>query len=117
MDESSRCSQAKDTECPGPGAPECSTCPRHGSWGLADVLARFWREGISGVCETPRYRMPFLSWGNGPPLVFIHGVGDTRFSFIQTIARLSAYFRCIAYDMPNGYDDRARLWRYGHQDL
>jgi pimeloyl-ACP methyl ester carboxylesterase len=33
------------------------------------------------------------------------------------IARLSGQFRCIAYDLPNGYDDGARLGRYRHDDL
>jgi pimeloyl-ACP methyl ester carboxylesterase len=80
-------------------------------------MARYWREAQHGTCDTGRYRMPYWSWGSGPPLVFVHGVADNRASFILPSARLSAYFRCIAYDLPNGFDDGARLWRYRHEDL
>jgi pimeloyl-ACP methyl ester carboxylesterase len=102
--------------CPGPGSLGCETCPAHGSRGLADVVARYWREANCGVCVTGRYRMPYFVWGNGPSLVFIHGVGDSSTSFLLPIARLSAHFRCIAYNLPSGQDG-ARLWRYRHEDL
>jgi pimeloyl-ACP methyl ester carboxylesterase len=80
-------------------------------------VAQFWREAQNGTCETGRYRMPYWSWGNGPPLILIHGVADSKASFVVFAARLSAHFRCIAYDLPNGHDDGARLWQYKHEDL
>jgi pimeloyl-ACP methyl ester carboxylesterase len=80
-------------------------------------MARFWRETEHGSCNTERYRMPYWSWGSGPPLVFIHGMADSRASFVLPAARLSAHFRCIAYDLPNGFDDGARLGRYRHEHL
>jgi pimeloyl-ACP methyl ester carboxylesterase len=80
-------------------------------------MARFWRESAHGICRTGRYRMPYWSWGSGPPLVYIHGVADSRASFVLLAVRLSSQFRCIAYDLPNGFDDGARLWRYRHEDL
>jgi pimeloyl-ACP methyl ester carboxylesterase len=49
--------------------------------------------------------------------VFIHGVGDSSRSFLLPISRLAARFRCIAYDLPNGWDDGARLGRYSHAAL
>jgi pimeloyl-ACP methyl ester carboxylesterase len=84
---------------------------------LDEVLARFDREAVRGVCDTGRYRMPFYAWGSGPPLVFIHGVSDSGRSFLLPIARLSAHFRCIAYDLPSGHGDGARLFRYRHEHL
>ncbi|MFO0880892.1 MAG: alpha/beta hydrolase [Gemmataceae bacterium] len=84
---------------------------------LEEALARFDREASHGVCPTPRYQMPYYSWGNGPPLVFIHGVSDISRSFLMVISRLSAHFRCIAYNLPLGNGDGARLHRYQHEDL
>jgi pimeloyl-ACP methyl ester carboxylesterase len=61
--------------------------------------------------------MPFYTWGSGPPLVFIHGAGDSSRSFLLAISRLAARFRCIAYDLPNGWNDGARLSRHTHAHL
>jgi pimeloyl-ACP methyl ester carboxylesterase len=84
---------------------------------LDEVAARFRREAVRGVCDTGRYRMPYYAWGEGPPLLFIHGVSDRSDGFAMPISRLAAHFRCIAYDLPLGRDDGARLWRYTHDDL
>jgi pimeloyl-ACP methyl ester carboxylesterase len=84
---------------------------------LDEALARFEREAVRGTCDTGRYRMPYYSWGAGPPLVFIHGVSDSSRSFLLPVARLSAHFRCVAYDLPAGKGDGARLARYTHADL
>jgi pimeloyl-ACP methyl ester carboxylesterase len=84
---------------------------------LGDALIRFEREAVHGTCDTGRYRMPYFVWGEGPPLLFIHGVSDTGQSFLLPISRLSAHFRCIAYELPGGAGDGARLSRYTHADL
>ena len=84
---------------------------------LAEALARFECEAVHGVCDTGRYRMSYYSWGQGPPLLFVHGLGDSPRSFMRPISRLSAHFRCIAYDLPSGHRDRAKLRRYTHDDL
>jgi pimeloyl-ACP methyl ester carboxylesterase len=84
---------------------------------LDDALYRFEREAVRSVCDTGRYRMPYYTWGDGPPLVFIHGAMDSCRAWIMAASRLSSQFRCIAYDMPNGRDDGARLGRYTHDDL
>jgi pimeloyl-ACP methyl ester carboxylesterase len=108
------CGQACGQSCAsGPDA----GCPAHAPPGLDDILTRFWREASQGVCPTPRYRMPYFSWGSGPPLVLVHGVGDTRWSFLFVVARLARHFRCIAYDLPGGPGDGARLGRYRHEHL
>jgi pimeloyl-ACP methyl ester carboxylesterase len=81
------------------------------------VLARFESEAQRGTCDTGRYRMSYYTWGAGPPLVFIHGVSDCSASFLMPIARLARHFRCIAYDLPSGHGDGARLRRYRHEHL
>jgi pimeloyl-ACP methyl ester carboxylesterase len=97
-------------------------CAAHPPDGLAPIvlgeaLARFEREAVRGTCDTGRYRMPYYSWGSGPPLVFIHGLGDSSHAFLMPIARLSAHFRCIAYEQPAGKGDGARLGSRTHDDL
>jgi pimeloyl-ACP methyl ester carboxylesterase len=84
---------------------------------LEEALARFEREAVRGTCDTGRYRVPYYSWGEGPPLVFVHGVSDSSRSFVLLISRLSAHFRCVAYDLPAGGADGARLARTTHADL
>jgi pimeloyl-ACP methyl ester carboxylesterase len=84
---------------------------------LAEARARFEREAERGTCPTGRYAMPYYSWGSGPPLVLIHGVSDSGHSFLMPASRLSAHFRCIAYELPTGHGDGARLRWYTHDHL
>jgi pimeloyl-ACP methyl ester carboxylesterase len=80
-------------------------------------VARFQREVRQGRFFTGRYRLPYYVWGEGPPLVFIHGAADVGRSFLMTIAHLQPFFQCIAYDLPGHRGDGARLSRYQHGDL
>src|SRR5271166_3483489 len=84
---------------------------------LEQVLDRFRREAVPGTCDTGRYRMRYFSWGEGPPLIFIHGVSDSADGFVQPISRLAAHFRCIAFDQAGMKGDGARIGRYRHEDL
>jgi pimeloyl-ACP methyl ester carboxylesterase len=84
---------------------------------FAAARARFEREAVRGVCRTRHYRMPYTSWGAGPPLVFVHGAADFGRSFLLPMALLSHRFRCIAYDLPTGRGDRANVRTYRHADL
>jgi pimeloyl-ACP methyl ester carboxylesterase len=84
---------------------------------LEEAAARFEREACRGVCDTGRYRARFYTWGNGPTLLFIPGLCDDSLSFLLLISRLSRHFRCIAYDLPEGGTDGARLTHYSHDLL
>lgn len=95
----------------------CSLMADRGQILLNDALARFHREAHTGICDTGRYRLPYSVWGAGAPLVFVHGVGDVGRSFVMLTSRLSERFRCIAYNLPSGHGDGARLSRYRHDDL
>ncbi len=92
-------------------APACST-----RLNLHETLDAHFREAKRGVCGTGRYQCRYFIWGEGPPLVFVHGLCDEALSFVLPIARLKEQFRCIAYDLPTGADDGARLARYRHAD-
>ena len=115
----SGCPDGESGSCPLSCADECALHPgeRITPIVLAEVLTRFEREATSGVCDTGRYCLPYYTWGQGPPLLFVHGVGDNSRSFLQPISRLSAHFRCVAYDLPSGHRDNARIRAYTHDDL
>jgi pimeloyl-ACP methyl ester carboxylesterase len=84
---------------------------------LRDVLHRFAAEATWGICPTGRYRCRYFVCGKGPPLVFIHGLVDEAMSFVMPVSILSRHFQCIAYNLPTGCGDDARLGRYQHRDL
>jgi pimeloyl-ACP methyl ester carboxylesterase len=84
---------------------------------LPATLERFEREARWGVCNTGSYRCSYFTWGAGPPLLLIPGMADDARSFILLSSLLAARFRCIAYDLPSGRGDGARLSRYRHGGL
>ncbi len=84
---------------------------------LEDALARMEREAVKGTIHTGRYLCRFIDWGQGEPLVILHGLGDNPRSFSLLMAHLSQSFRCIAYQQPQGIRDQARLGRYHHDHL
>src|SRR5260370_28103014 len=84
---------------------------------LTEAQAKFQREAIRGVCETGRYRCPYYIWGTGPPIVMIPRLADDGLSFLFVSALLAPHFRFIAYDLPAGAEDGARLRRSAHADL
>lgn len=84
---------------------------------LTEALARWRREARHGMCDTERYRCRFFSWGSGPPLIFIHGLCDVARSFVPVMEPLRRHFTCVAYEMPDGGPDGARLGAIRHRHL
>jgi pimeloyl-ACP methyl ester carboxylesterase len=84
---------------------------------LRQAQARWGTEARRGVLDTGRYRCHYSDWGEGPPLVFIHGLADHSAGFLLVNALLASRFRCITYDLPTGGADRADLSHYEHRDL
>jgi pimeloyl-ACP methyl ester carboxylesterase len=84
---------------------------------LAEALERWQVEARVGTFDTDRYRCRYFVWGRGQPLVFIHGLADRARCFVPVIAPLTDSFRCIAYEMPNGDGDGAKLGGIRHVDL
>ncbi len=83
---------------------------------LQQVLDQFEREAKWSVVKC-NYDMPFYSWGEGPPLIFIPGLCDDARSFVMPSAVLSKRFRCISYSLPTARGDNAQLNRYKHTDF
>lgn len=84
---------------------------------LDDSLIRWRAESRHGECVTPHYRCRYFVWGNGPPLVFIHGLCDRAVSFVPMMHSLRDRFQCIGYELPDGADDGARIERIRFDDL
>lgn len=109
--------------CAEPCALDCAdscvlgAAPTQAPIDLGEARARFAKEATRGVCRTSHYRMPYYAWGEGPPLVFVHGLADSSHSFLMPVSRLAAHFRCIAYDLPTGRGDGARVRQWTHDDL
>src|SRR5262249_31191736 len=84
---------------------------------LGDILKRFERQAVHGVCDTGRYLCSYYVWGDGPPLLIVPGLAIAARSFALLCAQLAERFRCIVYDLPAGGADGAALSRYTHADL
>jgi pimeloyl-ACP methyl ester carboxylesterase len=67
--------------------------------------------------DTGRYRCRYAIWGQGAPLVFVHGLGELSISFLPLISILSTNLRCVAYELPSGHGDGADLQHYRHADI
>ncbi|NBO91948.1 MAG: alpha/beta hydrolase [Planctomycetia bacterium] len=107
----------KQTRFPPLSVPLSSQGPSGNGLHFASAVDRFHREAQPGEFHTGRYRMNYYIWGQGPPLVFVHGASDTGRSFAFTISQLTSSFRCIAYDLPGRPGDASSLGRYRHEDL
>src|SRR5262245_10310872 len=91
------CQHSCHTTCP----PDCAG-PTADGLTLAQILERFERDAVREEIDTGRYRMRYWSWGQGPPLVFLHGAGDDSRAFVVPAAILAKSFRCVGYDFPTG---------------
>lgn len=84
---------------------------------LRHARTRLESEAKVAYCATGRYRMRYFDWGTGPAVVSVHGLCDEPLSFCMLIAELVDHgFRVVAYDLPNGVGDGAKLLQYRHDD-
>lgn len=84
---------------------------------LTDLLRRFDREAEHGAFDAGRYRCRYHRWGEGPPIVIVHGLVDQARSFAAMMSALAEHFTCIAYELPDGAADGACLGRYHHAEF
>lgn len=79
---------------------------------LAAARVAFRREARPGGFHTGRYRLRYSAWGDGPPVVFVHGMAGAADQFVIVRHRLAGRFTTVAYELPNGLTDGAALGRY-----
>lgn len=83
---------------------------------LQAALAAFRAGARHATLDTGRYRMRYFAWGDGPPVVFVHGMADAARAFVMVMHRLVGRFTCIAYELPDGTTDGSALARYHPAD-
>jgi pimeloyl-ACP methyl ester carboxylesterase len=85
---------------------------------LTSALARYDAEAVPGSLRTPRYRLRYTTWADGPrTLVIAHGMCDLARSFAVLTAHLAGEFRCVGYEVADGRGDGANLGAYRHSDF
>jgi pimeloyl-[acyl-carrier protein] methyl ester esterase len=82
-----------------------TACPLTHPFSLPEALRRFEQEATRGVYSAGPERCSFYVWGAGPPLVLIHGMGDSARGYIPLASLLSTHFRCIAYDLAENQEE------------
>ncbi|MCY3663730.1 MAG: alpha/beta hydrolase [bacterium] len=60
------------------------------------------------MIDQDRHPIAWREAGEGPPVIFLHGLGGTRTAWDLQLRGLADRFRCIAWDMP-GYGASAPL--------
>jgi pimeloyl-ACP methyl ester carboxylesterase len=83
---------------------------------LYAAQAAFRREARGGVVRTGRYRLRYSAWGDGPPVVFVHGMAGAADQFVMVRHRLADRLTTAAYELPDGVTDGSVLGRYTLRD-
>jgi len=71
-----------------------------------DVVSRIESRATRVVTRAGGSAMVWRSWGEGPPLVLLHGASGSWTHWIRNVLPLAARFRVLAPDMP-GFGDSA----------
>jgi pimeloyl-ACP methyl ester carboxylesterase len=86
----------------------------------AEQCIQAWRnyrqQAHHGRIWTGRYHLRYFRWGQGQPLVFIHGMADAPEAFIMVMDQLRDQYLCVAYALPDGCHNGGRLSRYRLND-
>ncbi|MDB5387395.1 MAG: Alpha/beta hydrolase family protein, partial [Planctomycetaceae bacterium] len=81
-------------------------CPTPLGW--RQVLDSFHQQSTSWEVPREGYSLRGRTWGNGPPLYLLCGMGGTSDSFCLLVYLLKDLFRCVIYDYPGTLDPTPR---------
>jgi pimeloyl-ACP methyl ester carboxylesterase len=95
-DESHHCSITSTDGVVRPGP--LDGCPTPLGW--KQVLDTFREQSTSWEVSRGSYSISGRTWGNGPPLYILCGMGGTSDSFCLLIYLLKDLFRCVIFDYP-----------------
>ncbi len=77
------------------------------------IAARGKNEPQSAAPSYETTRIHFVEEGAGEPLILVHTVGQSLYTWREVLPRLSAHYRVIAIDLPgHGYSDRPISFAY-----
>ena len=82
-----------------PKAAELDDCPAPLS--CRDVLAAFDAHSRRWTIEAGPRKVSGRTWGDGPPLYFLNGLGGTHAGFAFLLWLLREEFRCVVFDYPS----------------
>ncbi|MGE3316233.1 MAG: alpha/beta fold hydrolase [Planctomycetaceae bacterium] len=91
------------------GEPPASGCPSPVPW--RQVIDAFHTEARHWKLDRGRYELEGSTWGEGPPLYFLHGLTAKRELFSLLVWLLRDTFRCVMIDLPGSRRGRpTRGW-------
>lgn len=61
--------------------------------------------GTRGEVTTVRGRVAYWTRGEGPPIVFLHGIGVNALLWRKVVPKLATRFRCVCLELPLGGHD------------
>jgi pimeloyl-ACP methyl ester carboxylesterase len=82
-------------------------CPAPLAWG--DVLRDFQDKATPWTIERPHGRITGRTWGNGPPICFVNGIGGTSDQFALLVWLLRDDFTCIVFNAV-GTNEALPIW-------
>jgi pimeloyl-ACP methyl ester carboxylesterase len=95
--------------------PTAEACPPPLAW--QEVLRQFHDDATPFAVDRGPYRLGGRTWGSGPPLYFLNGIGGNLDLFALSIYLLRDSFRCVIYDYPGTTRDGTRLPKLRFDDF
>ena len=95
--------------------PTAEACPPPLAW--RDVLRQFHDKATPFTVDRGEYRLAGRTWGSGPPLYLMNGIGGNLDLFALSIYLLRDSFRCVIYDYPGTTRDGTRLPKLRFDDF
>ncbi len=79
--------------------------PEHADYGVSDGewLSIDWRQHLYDVtidCALGESKVSYVEMGEGPPVLFVHGLGGSWRNWLENIPALSRNHRVVALDLP-----------------
>lgn len=107
-------SSPSPTAAPQPAEPS-SGCPSPVPW--RQVLEAFRTDADHWTLDRGRYQLEGSTWGDGPPLYFLHGLTANRELFSLLVWLLRDNFRCVMIDLPGSRRGKPMRGRLSAQDI
>ncbi len=80
------------------GTKETASCPSPVPW--REVVRAFHAESRAWRIDRGRYELEGWTWGEGPPVYFLHGLSATSEMYALFIWLLREQYRCVLLNMP-----------------
>lgn len=106
---------AQSSRITGESAAASSGCPSPVPW--RQVIDAFNADAKHWKLDRGRYELEGSTWGDGPPLYFLHGLTAKRELFSLLVWLLRDTFRCVMIDLPGSRRGRPMRGRLSASDI